>query len=314
MSIRFAFCLALVACSGPSRAAPDAVPADVPRSVAGIFRVTSSLELADVPELARPLLAELGSATDDPDDPGRYLVERTIDAMQDTEAKTIARELLPVLAGVVQAELSDIAPKLGPGLVAIARDFERDARQMQTHELWRIQLGGAIDRVITGVHFDDTDVAFADTQLPDATAASTVALHSTGALAISDHEVAWSYGSVLRLALDRAIIPKAVPGAHDLAQALALLVDCRRLGTRVAAAVGFGSDALYTAACTIALTEAADRFYARLPTGTVPLRMTGSARGVDRDADGNMDEITGGTWSGSLDAEGLAAATFEGEK
>jgi len=314
MSFASACCLALVACSTPSRAAPDAPTTDIPRSAAGIFRVTSSIELAQVPAQARALLAELASATDDADDPGRYLVDRMIDAMQDTTAKALARELEPVLAGLVQAEISDIAPKLAPGLTAIARELERDARQWQTHELWRIQLGGAVDRVVTGIRVGDTDLAFAETQLPDATAASTVALASSGALDISNHQLAWSYGAVLRLALDRAVLPKIVPGSHDLAQALTALVDCRRLGTRMAAAIGFGPDALYTAACAIALTEAAQRFYTRLPAGAVPLQLSGHARGVDRDADGNMDEITGGTWSGSLDGDGLATATFDGQK
>src|SRR5437879_5193906 len=75
MSIRITFCLAVIAaCSRSPHAAPapDAPDAnDFPRSVAGVFRVTSNYELAQAPASARPLFADLADATDDPDDPGR---------------------------------------------------------------------------------------------------------------------------------------------------------------------------------------------------------------------------------------------------
>jgi hypothetical protein len=315
MSIRLACCIAVIAACASS---PNAAPVDaggVPRSVAGIFRVTSTYELSQIPANARLLLDELAAATDDPDDPGRFLVEQLVAAIPDTQLREIAQELEPVVAAAVQGELSAIAPKLAPGIVAIARGFERDARVISTRELWRIQLGGAVDRVVTGVSFDGVDVAFAEAGMADPLAAARVDLERGGGLAVGEHQMSLPYGAILRLALDRAVVPQAVPGAGNLAQALAALVDCERLGTRVQTAIGFGPAAVYSAACHIALTEAADRFYARLGAiGPSPVDTTGTARGYDRDGDGEMDEIGAGLWSGTVDGAPIGVATFSGTK
>jgi hypothetical protein len=316
MSIRLACCAVVIAaCSTSPSAAPVSDAAQVPRSVAGIFRVTSSYELAQVPLSAGALLADLASATDDPDDPGRFLVEQLVAALPDPELRAIAHELEPVLAAGVQAELQAIAPKLAPGIVAIARGLERDARQLETHELWRIQLGGAVDRVVTGVGLDGVDISFADVGMPDGLAAARMDLGTGGQLAITEEAMPIAYGAILRLALDRAVIPQVVPGTGDLAQALGTLVDCQQLGTRVQAVVGIGPVALYTAACRIALTQAADRFYARLAAiAPATIDTTGTAVGIDHDRDGTMDEIRAGMWSGTLDGAPFGIATFSGEK
>lgn len=316
MSIRLACCVVVfAACTSSPNAAPVPDASDAPKSTAGIFRVSSTYELSQIPASARLLLDELADATDDPDDPGRFLVEQLVAAIPDVQLRELAQELEPVVAAAVQGELSAIAPKLAPGIVAIARGFERDARVISTRELWRVQLGGAVDRVVTGVSFDGVDVAFADAGMADLLAAARVDLERGGALVIADHAMALPYGAILRLALDRAVIPHAVPGAGNLAQALAALVDCQQLGVRVQAAIGFGPVAVYTAACHIALTEAADRFYARLgaiaPSG---LDTTGTARGYDRDGDGTMDEIGAGLWSGTVDGAPIGVATFSGMK
>ena len=68
--------LLLTACSGAT-ALPDA--SVVPRSPEGTFVVTSELDLvSQVPIVAAPIIESLLTATDDPDDPARYLVDRMI--------------------------------------------------------------------------------------------------------------------------------------------------------------------------------------------------------------------------------------------
>jgi hypothetical protein len=315
---RLAYVLVLIAaCSSSPHAAPTPDATTTPKSVAGIFRVTSSYELARVPAGASALLAELADATDSPDDPARYLVEKMIASMPDPQLRVIAHELEPLLAAAVETELDAIAPKLVPAVIAIAHGLERDARQLGTRELWRIQLGGAVDRAVIAVTFDGVDLPFLDTGLPDPTVESHVALEAGGELAIADHALPIAYGAVLRVALDRVLIPSAVPGARDLRQALFAVVDCNRLGERFSASLGVGTPSLYATACHIALTQLADRWYAHLAAIDVNptmLHATGTARGFDHDGDGAMDEIAGGTWSGTVDGAPLGAATFSGAK
>jgi hypothetical protein len=319
MSLRIAFCVLLIACSTSPRATVDARPdaSEIPKSVGGIFRVTSQYELARMPEGASALLAELADATDSPDDPGRYLVERMIAAIADPQTRAFAQALEPLLAATVEAELDSIAPKLVPALVALSHGLERDARLLSTRELWFVQLGGALGRAVIGVTFDGVDIAFVEAGIPDLTANSHVTLGAHGELAIADHALAVPYGALLRLALDRALIPHVVPGATNLAQALVALVDCDRLGARVSTAVGFGSPAVYAAACRIGLTELADRWYGHLAAidgKPSMLHSAGTAHGLDHDGDGAMDEITAGAWTGSVDGAQLGPATFQGVK
>jgi len=319
MSLRIALCVLLIAACSPGPHATNAPPdaSEIPRSVGGIFRVTSQYELARMPEGASALLAELADATDSPDDPGRYLVDRMIAAIADPQTRSLAHALEPLLAATIEAELDSIAPKLVPALIALAHGLEKDARLLSTHELWFVQLGGAVGRAVTGVTFDGVDIAFVEAGLPDLTANSQVTLGPHGDLAIADHALAVPDGALLRLALDRALIPHVVPGATNLAQALVALVDCGQLGARASAAVGFGSPGLYTAACRIGLTELADRWYGHLVAidgKPSTLHSTGTARGLDHDRDGSMDEITTGAWTGSVDGAQLGPATFQGMK
>ncbi len=319
MMIRLSYLvLFLVACTSSPHAAPTPDAAtDVPRSVGGIFRVQSNYELAQVAPGAHALLAELADATDSPDDPGRYLVERMIAAIPDSQVRVIAHQLEPLLAAAVESELSAIAPKLVPAIIALTHGLERDARQFSTRELWLVQLGGAVNRAVIAVEFDGVDIPFVDAGLPDPTATSQVTLQAGGQLAIAGHAMAIPYGAWLRLALDRVLIPSIVPGASNLAQALAAVIDCNRLGTRMAEVIGIGTPGLYGTTCHLALVELATRWYAHLAAidaAQTMLISTGTARGFDHDHDGSMDEITTGAWTGSVDGAPLGPATFAGVK
>ena len=86
--LRFCSCLVLAfaaACGPDAATAPDAAmppsppppppPSKIPSSAAGSFALTSELTLA-IPDEAQPMIATLTAATDGPDDPTRYLVDR----------------------------------------------------------------------------------------------------------------------------------------------------------------------------------------------------------------------------------------------
>jgi hypothetical protein len=306
----------LFACSAPHTPPPPAPDAsEVPRSPAGIFRVASVFDLAAPPAAAQPLLAALVDATDDPDDPGRYLVERVIAALP-AEVQPLARAFEPLLAACVQTELVHVAPKLVPALDEMARELAHYARHIETRELWRIALDGSATRVVTGFAFGSTYVPFDAVGVSDVSLATHAALDGEQ-LAIAQHSQPLVYGTLLRLALDRAVIPTVDAKASDLARVLRDLVDCDKLGASFANALGFGPPSLYAAACDVALLEAADDFYARLTSldaSPVVLELAGSARALDTDYDGNMDVIEAGQWTGTIDRTPLGDATFAGTK
>ena len=314
--------LALGACASAAPGTPaDASASLVPRSVAGSFAVTSEVDMP-MPAEAAAALAPLVAATDGPDDPSRYLLDRLVDQLPAGTIQTIARDAVPLLASYLNTRLGDVAPHLTSGLHALALGLERIARHVGTMETWQIDAHGAVTRVIGGVRVSTggtpVELRFADHGLDDRVASTQITLDKTGRLALADHRVPLGYSALLRLELDNAIVPSVDPAASDLGTALADLVDCEQVGDLLADELGIGTPALYRAACIAATGALANQVYARLATidaeAPLQLEIEGSAQGVDRDGNGSMDELVGGSWRGELSPAGpLGLATFSGK-
>jgi hypothetical protein len=316
--------IVLASCEAPP-AAPDASPpSQIPTGPAGRFAVTSRFDI-HVPPVAAPALAALTAATDGPDDPARYLVDRMIATLPDGTVKAIAIQAAPLIAAYAQQRLTEIAPRLVAGLAAISGGLSRIAGQVGTIETLRIDDTGTAVRAITGVRFElggaTTTVAFAEAGLADVVGDVRVELNGAGRVTLAGHMHRWPYGAVLRLGLDRAVVASVVPEARDLASALAALVDCDRLGALIADCIGVGAPALYRTACRAGMTAIAselDERIAAIDEHAIGLAVTGTAGGIDLDGDGSMDELRGGSWTGAVYAddarEAIAAGSFAGRK
>jgi hypothetical protein len=317
--------LGLLASCSSAVPAPDAPPpSTVPSSPAGTFAVTSTLDLP-VPPAARSVIATLAAATDGPDDPTRYLVDRMIATLPDGTVKAIAIHAAPFVAAYLNEQLATIAPRFATGIAAIADGLARIAAHVDTIETLQIAGDSAAIRTITALRFDlgtaPATVTFADGGLADIVVGTHVVLDSTGLVTIGDHAHGLPYGAWLRLGLDQAVIASVEPAARDLATALGALIDCATLGALVADRIGFGSATLYRAACHAGMAAIASEIYAQIDAiddTPFALELIGSASGVDLDGDGTMDELRAGRWSGSLEAAGsrepIGAAGFTGTK
>jgi hypothetical protein len=308
-----ALIVSLVACDDHAASpAPDATP--VPIDLRGRFEVQGSLALAAPPSLVATVLSDLAAATDGPDDPSRFLLELIVDRLPPGRIKTLAVELTPFVAAYVNGRIAIVAPQLAGGVRKLVDGLGRIARRFGTIEDVEIHGSGHLRRTIEGIRFDTVAILFDEVGLA-ATTVDAVVTREGDRLTIAGHRAGIAYGPLLRLGLDRAVIPAVVPGATDLAQALTALVDCPRLGELIAEAIGLGAPALYAQACAVGLTTAATRIYDRLPAPDAPpvvLEVTGTARIVDRDGNGATDAIEDGVWMGTFDAARLGAATFHG--
>ena len=167
---------------------------------------------------------------------------------------------------------------------------------------------GAATKTVQGLHFKvdniDLDYNFADYNMQNIKVEGLqVTLEPSGKLAISKHTVGLKYGSVLKLALDKAIIPLIDPSAQNLGDLLKNLVNCRAVGTYVYQAVGIGSASTFESACNAGLAAAGPALYSQLDNidGTaLQFELTGTARGIDKNRDGKMDDIATGLWTGDL--------------
>lgn len=331
MSLYHARCLALVslafvgcaACGGSPPPVPDAAPpSTIPTNPAGVFALTSTFDV-HLPAVAKPAIEVLTAATDGPDDPTRYLIDRMIATLPDGSAKTIAMTVAPYVAAYVNARLVEIAPRFVAGLDGIAAGVSRIATHFGTLEMLQVAGDGTGVRTITAVRYEVggrvTVVHLADAGLADISAAVRVTLDASGRFTVSEHAHALPYGTIMRLGIDRAVVPSVEPTAHDLAEALGALLDCDRLGAVVADRVGLGSAAVYGGACRGAMTAIASEIDARIAAideAALGIEVAGNATAFDDNGDGTADELRAGRWTGAMysgsDREPIDAASFTG--
>ncbi|MBL0213496.1 MAG: hypothetical protein IPQ07_06425 [Myxococcales bacterium] len=314
------FTAALVGCdSDPAPMSPDAAPppTTVPRDPAGQFVVATTLDL-EPPRAATIVIEALDRAASEP---SRFVLDRMIATLPDGPTKTVAQLAVPYVAAYLDVRLDAFAPRFVPGVQALATGFARIASHAELLEAWRIMPSGDAVRTIAGVRFDlgpSAIIAFADHGLADVSAATQVTLDGGGQLGFAHHVIALRYGALVRAGLDLAVVPTAEPTAHDVAAALATLVDCTKLGVLVADRVGLGSPLVYRTACTAAMVAVAaelDEHVIAIDAAPLMLDTVGLAVGADLDHDGTMDVIRGGRWTGVAAHVGVPqpiSATFAG--
>jgi hypothetical protein len=325
MSMRslFVSCLVLGACASAEVAAPDATPpiSTIPTDLTGSYVVTGQLDLETLPEPARHILAELAEATDAPDDPSRYLVDHMVAKLPDGTWKAIATGLAGYVAPYIQVELDRIAPRFAPGIRQLVLGLDAVARHMTTIERVIVAPDGLATRALIGLRLANTPCDLASGGAPDALAITRAAIDGEGTLVLATHRMQLPYGEMLRLGLDRAVIPPVDLAAGNLADALRDLVDCHQLGAVFAEHAGIGSPRLYETACSAAMLGLASEVYEKLAAiddAPFELNVSGTAVGFDRDGNGTMDEIRNGTWAGTASYAGtkgpLGLATFSGTR
>lgn len=312
--------LSIVACSSdPEPTAPDAAPpaTTIPRDPAGRFVVGTTLDVSP-PAPAALVIAALDRAASQP---SKFILEKMIATLPEGATKTVATIALPFVAPYLDVRLAEFAPRFVPGVRAIATGFARIAAHAELLEAWTIDANGAAVRTVTGVRFDvgaAPVIAFADIGVQDVSAATKVELDVAGKLTFAHHAIAVRYGAMLRAGLDLAVVPTAEATARDVAQALAALVDCTRLGQLAADEVGLGSPLVYRSACMAAMVAVAaelDDHVLEIDVAPMVLTLTGTAIGVDVDHDGTMNAIKAGHWTGAASHAGTTqtvAATFVG--
>lgn len=300
---------------------PDNPP--VPLTPEGRFMLHSELDLAtNMPGTSGQVVNYFIQATDDPDDPTKFLVDQLIAAMPDGSLKNTVKNAAPFVTGYLNDRLLEIAPDLLGRVIDVGNAFGDVAKHFGTLETLEIDAAGNATKVITGVHFEIDQVPM-DFPLKDYGIADIkvegmhVMLEQSGKLTIMEHKAAVKYGAVLKLALDQAIVPMIDPSAQNVGDLLKKAVNCIKVGQYVYEAVGFGSASTYQSACTAGLNAASGALYSKLASMdgvALELGLTGVARAVDKNGDGKMDDLQNGTWTGQLGYAGTPATLPEGAK
>ena len=305
---------------------PDDPEQPVPLTPEGKFDVQSEFDLSKMPGTAGTIASYFIEATNDPDDPTKFLVDELIKALPDGGIKNALEDAAPLVTGYLNDRLLEVAPGFLTKLIDVGDAFGQVVEHFGTNELLEIDAAGRATKTVHGLHFKidniEMDFAFADYDLENSKIENLqVTLETSGKLTVADHKVGLEYGQVLRIALDQAIIPLIDPSSQDLGDLLQGAVNCEKVGQFVYEAIDIGSPSTFEAACESGLTLAAGAFYNKLEAidgSALEFGLTGVGRGVDRDRNGSMDDITAGTYTGNLIYAGtpaeLGAAKFFGKR
>jgi hypothetical protein len=308
----------------------DDVPDDelpVPTTPEGRFAVTSQFDLAtNAPGTAGAVANYFINATDDPEDPTKFLVDELIKALPDGSIKNAVAQAAPFVTGYLNDRLLEVAPDFVGKIIDVGDAFGQVTKNFGTNDVLEINAQGNAIKTVRGLHFRidnvDMDFAFVDNGIQETKIENLqVTLDEGGKLTIAEHKVPLRYGQVLKIALDQAVIPMIDPSAQNLEDILLGSVNCQAVGQYVFEAIDFGSPSTFESACESGLRAASRALYNALDnidSSALEFNMNGTARGVDRDSDGRMDDITTGTYTGTIGYAGspapLGDAKFFGKK
>jgi hypothetical protein len=305
---------------------PDDLPPDqqpVPLTPEGRFSVTSDFDLAqNLPGTAGSIANYFIQATDDPDDPTRFIVQQLVNQLPAGSIKNTINGAIPFVAGYLNDRLLEVAPNFVSTIVDVGNKFGQVAHHFGTLEVLDIQANGAAVKTVTGLHFKvdniDLDFAFKDYGMDDIKIEGLqVSLEQSGKLSFAQHKYGMKYGQVLKLALDMAIIPLIDPSASNLGDLLKNVVNCQAVGQYVYEAVDIGSPSTFQSACTAGLNAAGPALYNALnqiDVSALEFDLNGVARAIDKNKDGKMDDIATGLWKGELKYSGTPTPLPETSK
>ena len=318
---------------GPGSGSGSATPMSV--DAAGKYQLQSTFDIAsNMPGTVGTVVNQIIAATDDPSDPTKWVLDQMLSQMSSGTIKSILQTAEPFVASYLNDQLLQIAPDFVTTAIAAGNNFGDMAKHFGLNETLEVSKTGAEYTAVhtaVGMHFDINgqafDLPFADYQLQNVVANNlAVQLDSTGKLSIGEHKLPLSYGKMLRIGLDTAIIPTLDPYATNLDQLLEDHIDCYMVGINVEYAlyydigIDFGSD-VFEQACHSGLQVGADTIYqqiANIDQSALEFDVTGTAKAVDTDHDYKIDSIQTGKWAGTLSYSGtpapLSTATFTGAR
>jgi hypothetical protein len=235
----------------------------------------------------------------------------------------------PLVVGYLNQQVLSWAPDFVTTFVRIGNDFGDMAKHTGLSSTLAVTKSGSgytSVHTVTGARFvvegTAKDFAFKDygvqnVVVPDVA----VTCDQGGNLTIAEQQVPLSYGTVLHMGLDGAVIPLVDPNAADLQTLLADKIDCAVVGQDIADKIGIGDASRYAGACTAGLNAGAAYIYSKIDgidSSVMQFDMSGAATASDTTGDGKVDTIAAGAWSGTLSYAGtpapLSTATFTGAR
>jgi len=256
------------------------------------------------------VLNMLDKVSDDPQDPGKFIVDSVLAEVSNQTVLAVAQLLKPVLYQEVNKVLYSIAPQLVADIKALAQDLSAIARKFELTSTMVSPVAQPSDKPMIVDHtvkkiawtLNGTRDEYAFS--PAVTVQNVqLTMVGDGDLTVAEHSFKIKYGVFLLAALNNLVIPQVVSGANDIEDVLQSNIDCQKVATTMNNTVGIGGEPLWKLACDAGLKTVAlllEGEIAKLDNGESTLIVAGTSKLRDMNKDAKMDAINNGVWTGSL--------------
>src|SRR5262249_1085813 len=124
----------------------------------GKYQMQSKFDLAtNIPGKAGEVINAIIDATDEGDDPSKWLLEQAINALPNGTFKNIIHGAKPFVAGIINDRLLSIAPDFVTTMVTVGNDFGDVAKNfglMETLEVTKAGAAYSATHTVLGAHFN----------------------------------------------------------------------------------------------------------------------------------------------------------------
>lgn len=297
--------------------------------LAGVMSVTSNFNVETPFEGTKvgEALNTLNAISDDPDDPGKFVVDKVLERITDKTIAAIANFLRPALNAEVNNLLTSISPAFVNGMKKLARDISTVARRFEVASLvvsaqpQSSDKPMLVDHQLTHIAWEidgrRTQYSFSELGMdsPRANGVQIIPNHAAPGHLITEHSFPLQYGAFLVVAINELVIPNIDQNAHSIGDLLNSFVKCGDVGKTMNHTVGVGGDALWAAACTSAMNILGGYLEDRIVSiddEDSELNLTGQAIFLDNNQDAHFD-VVNGTWNGTFSL-GKAVAPLDPTK
>ena len=285
---------------------------------AGVYHLENSLDVGGgFPGGLGMTFRTIDDLTDGPYDPASWLIDEALNQINDPTISAIVNAFRPGLDQDLLNQINSAAPGLVDQLREIGQDITAVARHFGTGSDLVVEAHTNVDGTITVVEkhtlksviFVIQNVRHEYTFAGDLSRPEPMAMNIPGSvvgeqtLNIGEHTFDVSYGRLILIALDRAIIPQFDPNANSIGEFLNDQIDCQSIGASLSNSIGFGSPQFWASACTGALNpvaQAIENEILRIDQTAGHLDWQGHATMVDHDMNRVVEELNPGRWTGSF--------------
>lgn len=291
--------------------------------LAGTFTLTNKFNITG--QFTGSALADvlnlLEDFSDDPEDPGKFIVDLILDEIQSQIDSSIFNQISNLFRSLLYTETNKLLKNLTlvQDIKQIAKDLSDLARRFTIVSRMvsaAPQAGSApmtvthtLDRIKWTIGGKTVAYTFAQLGMADPTVSNLQLTLTNGTnLAVAKHDFDLKFGAFLLVGMNSLIIPKVNSSAKNINDLMKGWVDCAKLGVTMDNATNnLIGPTIWQQGCESGLTMAGsyiEQQILKLGNDQSNLEIQGQCKLTDQDSDTYYDTMEAGVWTGNFSLNG----------